>query len=191
MPNKISKNYYPASQKFFQDLLSKFSPLLSLALSHWEKNRPPPRWFSPLPIPFCIALFPASPVSWDKISGPSKRLHKSLWSSSLIPYETKPTLSCFLSLMIPLFKRVARRFQDVLGTKIMLKIWPMSLAINGCFRPCFTKTFSCPFGPNSIILKGRRVVGAFRPRSLWPKGSSEPFDFLSPVNSIFWRIVGT
>src|SRR4030066_229087 len=191
MPNKISKNYYPASQKFFQDLLSKFSPLLSLVLSNWVKRLIPPRWFSPLPIPFCTALSPASRDSWDKTSGPSKRLQKLLWSSSFIPCESKPTLSCFLSLMIPLLKRVARRFRDALGTKIMLKTWPMFLVTNGYFRPCFIKIFSCPFGPSSIIPKERRAVHAFRPRLRWPKGLSKDSDFLFLVNSMCWRIVGT
>src|SRR4030043_206502 len=149
MPNKRSQNYYPVSQKHFQVLLSRFSPLLSLALSSLAKNLTPRRWFSPLPIPFFTALCPASPDSWDKTSGASKRLQKSLWNNSFIPYTSKPTLSFFLSSMIRLPKRVARRFQDALGTKIMLNIWPMSLATNGSFRPCSTKTFFFPFGQSS------------------------------------------
>jgi len=56
MPNKIFQNYYPVPQKFFQDLLSRFSLPLSRALSNLAKNLKLPQWFSPLLIPFCTAL---------------------------------------------------------------------------------------------------------------------------------------
>ena len=65
-----------------------------------------------------------------------------------------------------LSEKTEKRSPGADGIKIMPTRWPMSLAINGSFRPCSIKTSSFPFGPNSIIPKAPKDVDGFKPK--WP-----------------------
>src|SRR4030042_4732537 len=121
MPNNIAKNYYPVSQRFFQDLLSRFSPPLSSPSSNWAKRSTLPRWFNPLPVPFCIDLFAASPDFWERASGAWRRSQRPLCTSSFIPCGSKPIPFSFLLSMTPSPRRQGRKFQDVPGIEIILR----------------------------------------------------------------------
>src|SRR4030042_3727945 len=160
MPNNIAKNYYPVSQRFFQDLLSRFSPPLSSPSSNWAKKSTLPRWFNPLPVPFCNDLFAASPDFWERASGAWRRSQRPLCTSSFIPCGSKPIPFSFLLSMTPSPRRQGRKFQDVPGIEIILRS-PISLVTNGSSLPCFIKTFFCLCGQNSIILKGPKDVDPF------------------------------
>ncbi len=81
------------------------------------------------------ARFAASPDSWERTFGTCRDLSRRLWSGSLGRCASMPVLSSFSSSTIRSSKRPGKRFLDAPGIKIMLKTWPMSLAISGSF--CF------------------------------------------------------
>src|SRR5512139_3853215 len=191
MLNKISSSYYLFSQRLFQDLHSKCSLPSLWASFSWAKKSIPLRWFSLLRGPSFIDPFPVSPGSWGKTSGQWKRSSKLLCFNSFLPCESRLNRFCSLLSMTPWSRRQARESMGVLGIKITLKIWLMSLAINGSSQPCFIKISSYPSGPNSIIPRAREDVVPFRRKSHWPKRLLRDFDSPSLVGSTSWLIVGT
>ncbi len=191
MQKQIYSSYYHGSQIVFQDLLSNSSLPFSSVLSSWAKKLILPQWFKPSACHSCTDRFPVLPDSWGRAFGPRRRWWRRLCTNSSTPCRSKPLRFCFSSSMIPSSKRQGKRFQDVVGIRIMLNTWPMSSATNGFFQPCSIKTFSSLSGQTSTILRGQEDAVLSRPRSLWPKGSLKGFDFLCLVNSMSWLIVGT
>lgn len=175
----------------FQDPPSKSSHPLSLVLSNWARKLIPRQWFNLSASPSCTDLFPALPGSWDRTFGPQGMCSRSLWNNSSAPCESDPDRSSFSLSMTPLSERRGRKSQDVLGIKIMLRRWPMSLVINGSSPLCSIRTSSCPLGPSSTIPKGLKDAATFARRLTWRKESLRSSDSLSLVNSTCWPIVGT
>src|SRR5271169_984230 len=135
MLKTISKTYYPGFRRLFQALLLNFFvPMLS-GLSNWVRRPIPPPPFK------LLSNLPGrdpSPVLldfWRIMSGTKKTWLGWRCNTFLKPFRSNPTPFSFLWSMTPCRRRREKRYPDADGIKIMPVTWPMSLDINGSFRP--------------------------------------------------------
>jgi len=190
MPNKILRSYYPGFQRLFQALLLNFFvPMLS-GLFNWARKpihlQPSNLLFNrPGGDPWPVLLDFCPPMSGTKTSWLGQP-----WNTSLGPLRLKPAPFFFFWSMILWLKKQGKRSPGADGTRIMPTNWPMSLVINGFFRPCYIKISSSPFGPSCIIPRALKDVDGFRPKWPWSKNSCVNFISLYPAKFISWPIPG-
>src|SRR4030042_1277300 len=128
----------------------------------------------------------------EVFSRPSFKLFSSFIIGFIQLGKETHTSSMVQSLSFSFLHRSLSSFTRFLGQNVWAVEEVAETVLEQFFHTLQIKTYSVLFliVDDSIILKERRDGVRFRPRSPWPKRCSKPFDSLSLVKSIFWRIAG-
>ena len=191
MLNKISKTYYPGSQRVFSRPSFKIFSSFIISFIQLGKETHTSSMVQSLTHPFFTDLFPASPDSWDKTSGPWRRSPRPLWISSSITLRIKADSFSFLSWMTPSLKKTGKKIPGCAWHKDHAQNMANVFGHQWVLSALLYKDFLLPLWAKLYHPKGTKGCGPFQTKiTLAKKMHPRRFDSLSPVKSIFWQIVG-